>query len=245
MIKQDWQITEPFTAIIFDCDGTLTSIEGIDYLAELHGVYHPVARLTQEAMAKSGLTPALYQQRLDLVQPNEADMMQLGMAYCDHLMPDVAQVMRALQAFNKTIYIISAGLQPAVNHLADYLTIPLTQVKAVGVSFDDKKAYRSFDSESPLIHNHGKQTFVKEIQKTYSRILYVGDGLNDLAVKSHVTRFVGFGGAFYRNHIAEESDFYITDFSALLPLALTEAESKQLVPELAALYWKGLDKLKG
>ncbi len=243
MLKQNWQITEPFTAVIFDCDGTLTAIEGIDYLAELRGVYTQVASLTQQAMAETGLTPALYEQRLDLVQPSQADILQLGVEYCHRLMPYIAQVITALQELNKAVYIISAGLKPAVNSLAAHLSIPSDRVKAVDIFFDDKNAYHGFDLKSPLIHNQGKQNFVKEIQKMYPQILYIGDGLNDLAVRGDVARFVGFGGAFYRNHIARACDFYITDFAALLPLALTDVESKQLDLSVAALYQKGLEIL--
>ncbi len=225
MVKPSEQVIKPFSALVFDCDGTLTAIEGIDYLAKLRGVYHQVANLTQEAMGKTGLTPALYQQRLDLVQPSQADILQLGKAYCEHLMPNTAQVFAVFQALNKPIFIISAGLRFAVNTLAAHLAVPLDHVKAVDIYFDEQGTYRGFDLQSPLIHNQGKSVFVREIQKTYSSILYVGDGLNDLAVKNEVTRFVGFGGAFYREAIAKACDFYITDFAELLGLALTEDEN--------------------
>lgn len=231
--------TEPFSAIIFDCDGTLSSIEGIDYLAELRGVYKEVSYLTHEAMAHTGLTPALYQKRLAFVKPSKEDIQQLGCAYCEHLMPNAFQVISALSAQKKSIYIVSAGLQPAVEYLAIHLNIPLANVKAVNIFFDVKHAYQDFDLNSPLIHNQGKATIVKEIQKKHPRILYVGDGLNDLAVKPYVSRFVGFGGAFFRENIKKESDFYITGFAALLPLALTAPESAQLSPGNILLYEHG------
>lgn len=240
MLKHDWQVSEPFTAVIFDCDGTLTSIEGIDYLAELRGVYPQVANLTQQAMAESGLSPALYELRLDLVKPSRLQVQQLGVEYCHHFMPHITEVIAALQSLNKAVYIISAGLRIAVLNVAAHLSIPEDHVQAVDIFFDENNEYQHFDSQSPLIHNNGKQNFVKEIQKKYSRILYVGDGLNDVAVRSYVTRFVGFGGAFYREHIAKASDFYITDYKALLPLALTESESKKLDSSLLAFYQQGL-----
>ncbi len=58
------------------------------------------------------------------------------------------------------------------------------------------------------------------------KIVYVGDGLNDLAVCDVVARFVGYGGFFYRANVAAKSDFYLTSpsMAALLPLVLTEAE---------------------
>lgn len=240
MLKPNWQVVEPFSAVIFDCDGTLTSIEGIDYLAERRGVYSQVANLTQQAMAVSGLTPALYEQRLNLVKPTRDDILQLGDEYCKQLMPHIAEVIDALHSLNKAIFILSAGVREAVLKVAQQFLIPDDHVHAVDLYFDHNNDYQHFDLNSPLIHNQGKQEFVKNIQKKYSRILYVGDGLNDLAVRPYVSRFVGFGGAFYRDHIAKESDFYITKYASLLPLALTSAEEKSLEPLLKKLYQQGL-----
>jgi len=243
MLKQHWQVTEPFTAVIFDCDGTLSSIEGIDYLAKLQGVYAQVAKLTQRAMSTSGLTPELYEQRLAWVKPSRSDVQRLGVEYCHHLMPHVVEVIATLQQFNKDVYIISAGLRAAVNEVALHLAIPETHVQAVDIFFNDHDAYDHFDLQSPLIHNQGKQKFVQDIQKNHSQILYVGDGLNDLAMQPLVTRFVGFGGAFYREHIANKSDFYITDYATLLPLALTKSECDILNASALSLYQQGLFNL--
>ncbi|TAK75879.1 MAG: phosphoserine phosphatase, partial [Gammaproteobacteria bacterium] len=59
-----WQPQAPIPAIVFDCDGTLSMIEGIDELAKHNGVSEAVQALTAEAMEKTGLHPDLYRQRL-------------------------------------------------------------------------------------------------------------------------------------------------------------------------------------
>src|SRR5437016_3271945 len=82
-----WQLQTPISAIIFDCDGTLSAIEGIDELAKNTGVSEAVQSLTAEAMGKSGLNPGLYQKRLDLTYPNREQVTALGYQYYAHKVP--------------------------------------------------------------------------------------------------------------------------------------------------------------
>lgn len=244
MTKSAWQITKPFDAIVFDCDGTLSTIEGIDYLAELNKVADKVSQLTEIAMAKTGLTPEIYEQRLTFVKPSFTDLIALGNAYCQHAMPEIKTIIQLLHQQHKAIFILSAGIKQSVMMLANYLNIPEKNTHAVEVYLQNNH-YHDFDRQSPLIHNDGKRNFIQIIKKNYPRILYVGDGLNDLAVKNDVSRFVGFGGAFYRQNIADASDFYITDYKALLPLVLTAQEAQSLSAINNDLYLKGLNLLNG
>ena len=93
----------------------------------------------------------------------------------------------------------------------------------MNIHFDEQGHYRDFDRTSPLIHNQGKRIIVEQLKKQHANLLYLGDGLNDLAVRDLVTRFVGYGGWYYRQNIADQCEFYIKSPSllALLPLALT------------------------
>lgn len=228
----DSQLLTPLDAILFDCDGTLSSIEGIDELALLAGpeISRAVQNLTAEAMGKTGINPDLYQQRLLLVRPTKAQTDALGEKYFMHCTPDARQVISVLQQLGKKIYVLSAGLLPAVISFANRLHIPEQNVFAVDIEFDAEGNYRDFDHASPLIHNQGKRQIVEQLKTQHQQMLYVGDGLNDIAVRDLVTRFVGYGGNFYRQNIAELSDYYIKEQSLLplLQLALTADEMEKL-----------------
>lgn len=245
MTISDWQLQNPISAVIFDCDGTLSTIEGIDTLAEQNGTGESVKALTAEAMGKSGLTPALYQQRLAMVKPTKAQVLELGQTYYEHRVPDSCAVINALLRLKKTIYIVSAGLKPAVTVFANQLQIPEANVFAVDTVYDDKGDYLDFDHHSPLIHNDGKRSIVKQLLLKHHDIIYVGDGMNDLAVYDHVVRFIGYGGIFYRENIANQSDVYIKteSLAPLLPLILTQNEFETSHPEDEALYLKGLQAI--
>ena len=58
----------PFNTIFFDCDSTLTTLEGIDDLAEEIGVSHKIQELTQFAMDGHVSLEDVYQQRLEMIR---------------------------------------------------------------------------------------------------------------------------------------------------------------------------------
>ncbi len=237
-----WQLQTPVPAIIFDCDGTLSMIEGIDELAKHNGVTAAVQALTAQAMGSTGIHPELYQQRLKLVYPRQEQVQALGRDYFKHLVPDVQHIIRILQRLQKTVYIVSAGLSPAVRIFGDMLQIPQENIFAVDIHFDAKGQFIDFEKTSPLVYRHGKRDIVNRLKLLHADIIHVGDGLNDFVTYDLVTRFIGYGGVFYRENIASQCQYYIRSLSMapLLPLVLTQAEYEMLAAEEHALYQKGL-----
>lgn len=225
-MKKNNFLKKPLSAIVFDCDGTLSQIEGIDYLAKLNNVEKEVCELTHLAMTQTGLSSSLYQQRLDLVKPTKDQVISLGEIYYQHISPDAENIITLFQKLDKKIYIFSAGVNPAVILLGEKLNIAAHNIFAVDLQFDQNNHYLDFNHTSPLINKNGKQELINLINQ--KSIGYIGDGMNDLAVINHVERFVGYGGAFYRENIKKQCDFYLTEksFLPLLQLFLTEDEQR-------------------
>jgi len=238
MSTENWQPSSPITAVIFDCDGTLSAIEGIDELARLHGMEAEVAALTASAMGTTGINPDLYHQRLDLVRPTQQEIAALGQAYWQHQVPHAKEVIDILQRLNKKVYVVSAGLYPAVASFSEQLGVPSNQVFAVDIRYDSNGQYIDFDRDSPLIHNDGKRAIITKLNTSLSDLCFVGDGLNDLAASDLVTRFIGFGGVFLREQIAAQCAFYLRPFSlaGVLALTLTETEMAKLSPEERRIF---------
>lgn len=240
-----WQPEYPFDAIIFDCDGTLSEIEGIDELARFNSVEDVIEELTAEAMGKTGLNPEVYEKRLQIVNPTLSQLLALGREYVTHLSPHATNVVEILRKFDKTIYLVSAGLFPAIAMLGAALQIPEKNIFGVNIKFNESGNYLDFERDSPLIQNKGKRIIIDELKAKHEAILYVGDGLNDLAVCDQVARFVGYGGKFYRQNIADMCDFYIQtrSFTPLLPLSLIRSEVEELSQDEINLYIKGLEAI--
>lgn len=242
MSAQPWQLVTPIDAVVFDCDGTLSALEGIDTLAKANRVATAVKRLTTQAMGQSGLTAEIYRHRLALVRPTQLQVTALGAAYAVHMQADTLAIICLLQKLNKRVFIVSAGLYPAVAIFAEHLNIPLAQVFAVGINFNSQGRFVDFETTSPLINNDGKYYVVQAIQQHYPRIVHIGDGLNDYVTHALVTRFIGYGGIFYRGKLARLCTHYITTTSlaAILPLCLTQMEYHSLTATDKILFDRGV-----
>ncbi|HVY53002.1 MAG TPA: HAD-IB family phosphatase, partial [Gammaproteobacteria bacterium] len=203
MMKPDWQLKAPIDTIIFDCDSTLTRLEGIDELARYNNVGDTVARMTAQAMSTSGMNPDLFKARLELIKPTYKQMKQLSLDYFNHRSLDVIEMLEILKKLEKNIFIVSSGLNPSVTDFGKQLHIPAENIFAVNLKFSADGTYLDFDHSSPLIQRDGKRTIVAEIKKTHPRIVYIGDGMNDLEATDLCERFIGYGGVEYRHHIAE------------------------------------------
>lgn len=224
--RQGVMLTTPIEAIVFDCDGTLSHIEGIDELANANGVGEQVIQLTAQAMGQAGMNPELYEQRLNLVLPTAQQVTALAQAYFQHQTPGLLPVLQILQKLGKHIYIVSAGISAAVIGFGELLAVNKANIFAVDIFFDNTGHYQDFDRHSPLIYSAGKRVIVQQLLQKHAHIAFVGDGSNDLVVADLVTRFIGYGGAYYREHIKQRCSYYITEpsMSSLLSFCLTPAE---------------------
>src|SRR5690606_11153178 len=90
----------PFRSVWFDCDSTLTAVEGIDELGALRGpeVRARVSPATERAMAGELPLAAVYGERLREIAPTRAECEALGERYVEALLPDAAAVLASRAA---------------------------------------------------------------------------------------------------------------------------------------------------
>lgn len=242
MKKTVYQIDTPIDAFVFDCDGTLSLVEGIEVLAEQNGVAERVRELTAYAMGEAGLSPDIYQERLDLVRPSRHQAVDLAQHYFVNRVPAIIEVIALLQRLGKAVYVVSAGVNPSVTLFATMLGVPAEHVFAVDLEFDMSGDYKDYDRAAYPAQDNGKRVIADQIKARHQCLVWIGDGMNDMVVKPDVKRFIGYGGAFYRPNIAKNSDYYIKcqSIAPLLALGLTAYEVAQLDEGALALYQEGL-----
>lgn len=222
----------PFAAVWFDCDSTLTAIEGVDEL--LHEAPAPLRKLIADltAQAMNGTQPLaqVYEARLRLLAPRREQLERVGELYVARVLPDAREVVQALQHLGKHVGIASGGLLPSVLHVAAYLGIAAANVRAVALRFDDTGNYVDYDRASPLARNHGKPEVLMALPRDHHPLAFVGDGANDLETQGHVARFVGFGGVATRPIVRERAELFVAEprLAAVLPHVLTAVELRQL-----------------
>jgi len=203
-----------FDVICFDCDSTLSKIEGIDELARRVGMGEEMSKLTDLAM--NGVVPleAVYERRLSLIRPDQDSINWLAGLYIAEIVEGVKEVFAALLAQDKAVHIISGGLRQAILPLADCLGLPESHVHAVDIYFNEDGSYRNYDLNSPLARTGGKAVVVGTLKEQGSLVM-VGDGKTDLEAKQSGAVVFGFGGVVDRAIVREHADFYTTDASLL------------------------------
>ena len=211
-----------FDVVCFDCDSTLSRIEGIDELARQHGLFDKVAALTDAAMNGELALEDVYASRLALIRPNQASIDWLAGLYIETIVEGVKETIQTLQQNNKQIHIISGGLRQAILPLADYLSIPEHQVHAVDVIYDEQGEYEDFARQSPLAISGGKAQICKTLIQANPSLVMIGDGKTDLEAKLAGAYMIGFGGVVRRPLVESQSDQYVSDTSltAVLPYLL-------------------------
>ncbi|MGH8592967.1 MAG: HAD-IB family phosphatase [Gammaproteobacteria bacterium] len=220
----------PFSTVFFDCDSTLCALEGIDALAERAGVAEQLAPLTRAAM--EGVIPLqrIYRHRLEVIRPDSESMAWLGRYYLRTLVDGAGEVVHALHALEKRVYIVSGGIRQAVLHVAAALEIPQERVHAVDLFFNEQGAFCGYDQRSALVRADGKATVCRQLLANGEAAALVGDGMVDIAAQSAGVLIIGFGGVVRRPWVAERAAIYIEEPSLrpLLPLLLTREEQALL-----------------
>ncbi|RMG90402.1 MAG: hypothetical protein D6706_19480 [Chloroflexi bacterium] len=223
--------------IFFDCDSTLTTIEGIDVLAESVGKRWRVEVLTKAAMDGHLDLKDVYNKRLRAVRPNREQIRAIYRAYKQNITEDAAAVIHSLQALGHKVYIISGGLAEPVVELGIYLGVPREHIRAVNVAYNQltgrwwqqcnpqangNEPYLAYE-KGALTVSDGKAQIVQELlQGQNGRSLLIGDGTSDLLAQTAVDLFVGFTGVIARPNILTNAPISIHSPS-LAPLLLLAA----------------------
>jgi phosphoserine phosphatase len=212
----------PPKLIIFDCDSTLSAIEGIDELARLHGpqVFAEVEAMTTAAMEGKIPVEEVFGRRLAIIRPQLADMAAVGRRYIETVEPTALATLAALRAAGWTPLILSGGFRQVIAPLAAFLGID--RVEAVDLYFDAQGQYIGFDEKFPSTRSGGKPVRIEELKRELqpARVVMVGDGVSDLETKPAVDLFVGFGRYTARAKVKAEAHAFINslaDLPALLP----------------------------
>lgn len=236
----------PYQHVFFDCDSTLTAVEGIDILAEMAGKKWRVEVLTNAAMDGKLDLADVYAKRLQAIRPTQEQIMEIRRIYKRHIVEDAREVIAALQALGHQVYIISGGLAEPVAEFGVHLGVPRSHIRAVHVDYN-RLAGRWWEAPPPdadapppgsyldyeegaLTISDGKAQIVRELlaehhvepEAGHGRSLLIGDGVSDLLAGTAVDLFVGYGGVVERARVRQEAPAFLHTPS-LAPLLLLAA----------------------
>ena len=252
-----------YDLIFFDCDSTLSSIEGIDELARLKGKEGRVGLLTNKAMDGELDLSDVYGKRLKAIRPTRAQLKAIEERYWETAVEDAEELIAALQFLGKQVFIISGGLIDAVKGFGRRLGVDPAQIRAVELEYNElsgdwwryhepqaQQAQTYLDyNEGPLTISSGKANIIQELAGDLpGRRMMIGDGASDLATKDWVDLFVGYGGVVARDKVEAESDIFLraSSLAAILPIAGGRSGWQTIVGSpYEALYKKGVQQMIG
>lgn len=203
--------------IFFDCDSTLSSIEGIDELGRARGpeAFQLVEHLTHQAMNGEVPIGEVFGRRMDIIRPDRETADRIARLYLDTIVPAVPETIARLKAEGWTPIILSGGFAPLIQPLAEALGIE--HVEAVPLSFDAQGQYAGYGECYPTTRNGGKPEVIREWKQALlpQFTVMVGDGVSDLETKPEVDLFIGFGGIVPREAVRKGADAWLTNMSDL------------------------------
>jgi phosphoserine phosphatase len=247
-----------FDLIFFDCDSTLSAIEGIDELARFKGKEWRVGVLTEKAMNGDLDLAEVYGKRLQAIRPTRGQLKAIEERYWETIVPDTEAVIAALRFLGKQIFVVSGGLAEPVRGFAKRLGVPPENVRAVELEYNElsgdwwryyqpetrhRQTYLDYN-EGPLTVSSGKPAIIQSLANgKFGRRLMIGDGASDLATKPVVDLFVGFGGVVARDKVKNEADVFVhlNSLAPILPLAAGPSGYAKIIDTPhQAIFDKGL-----
>lgn len=201
--------------IFFDCDSTLSSIEGIDELGRACGpeIFALVELLTRQAMDGEVPIDEVFGRRMDIIRPHRATADAVARLYLETITPGTPAALAALKAAGWTPVILSGGFAPLIRPLATALGID--HVEAVPLFFHPDGSYAGYGETYPTTRNGGKPQIIREWKEAWlpEAVVMVGDGISDLEAKTETDLFVGYGGVVQRDAVRLGADAWLTSMS--------------------------------
>ncbi|MCA9908286.1 MAG: HAD-IB family phosphatase [Anaerolineae bacterium] len=251
-----------YDLIFFDCDSTLSAIEGIDELARFKGKEWRVSVLTQKAMDGELDLSDVYGKRLQAIRPTRGQLKAIEERYWDTIVPDAQATIDALKYLGKQVFIISGGLAEPVRGFGVRLGVPAEHIRAVQLEYNElsgnwwryyepseqaSQSYLDFD-EGPLTVSNGKSAIIRELtRERRGRIMMIGDGSSDLATRPVVDLFVGFGGVVARENVKDKADVFVqvNSLASIVPMACGfQGYAKALNTPHQAVFERGLAHIR-
>jgi len=180
----------PNRNFVFDFDSTLTSVEGLDVLAEISLKNNPerdeVVKKIQEITdlgidGDISFTDSL-SRRIALLKANKSQLGEL----IDFLKTKLSDSVKANQPFfekyRDQIYVISCGFKEFIEPVVADLGIAPERVFANTFKYDQDGTIIGFDETNPLSQHNGKVNCLKE-SGIDGEIQIIGEGYSDYVMR--------------------------------------------------------------
>jgi phosphoserine phosphatase len=158
-------------------------------------------------------------ERLGMVQPGADDLAALAEENERTIAPGASEAIARMSAAGRRIVLVSGGIREAIVPVARRLGIADSDVHAVSVAVDVDGRYERYDESSPMTTSEGKRSVVASLGLP-RRLVAVGDGATDLAIRPVADAFAAFIGFVRREPVVAGADAVLDTFDQLAELVL-------------------------
>ncbi|TGZ32784.1 phosphoserine phosphatase isoform X1 [Temnothorax longispinosus] len=214
-IKNIWKTAD---AVTFDVDSTVITEEAIDELANFCGKGEEITKLTKRAMQGDMTFQQSLSVRLGIINPSLTQVRQFLNTHQPKFTPGIKDLVSALQARGKEVFLVSGGFRCLITPIAAQLNIPPENIYANRLKFFFTGEYAGFDESQPTSKSGGKGEVIRLIKKEkgFKIVVHVGDGSTDLEASPPADAFIGFGGNVVRENVKSRAEWFVTNFDDLI-----------------------------
>lgn len=200
---------QTFKQFFFDFDSTLVRVETLDELVADPELRRRIEGLTSASMNGEASFAQIFPRKLALIRPTRRALADLSeRCIRDWLTPGAEDLIRAIHDAGKDAWIVTANFHELVDPVARHFGIPAERVIANTMRFDADGAFAGCE-DSPLMADGGKALAIRPSVRVREETVMVGDSMSDLACRSEIGLFVGFGGVVVRPAVRLGADVYV------------------------------------
>lgn len=167
-----------------------------------------VSKITTMAMNGEITFEEALKSRLEMVNVNVSDVVWLGRKYIDNVSLGAKDLVDYLKTRGVNVFIVSGGLRPAVEILADYLGIERNNVYAICLGKLREKLIPERDCL--MRREDGKKQVLRQLKKI-GKTAMVGDGMTDYNAGQFADLFIGFGGIVKRERVKKLAKIFVEE----------------------------------
>lgn len=221
-VRQLWLNAD---CVCFDVDSTVCVEEAIDELAKFQQVGPLVEAITRNAMGGNMSFRTALQARLNLIQPTRQRLEQFHVQHPSQLTDGIAELIELLHESKIPVYLITGGFHSIVDPVAAELNIPLKNVFANQLLFNEDGSYAGFDEDEMTSDSGGKGRVIEYLKNKYDyqRMIMIGDGATDM--EADADGFIGFGGNVIREKVRDSAPWFVNSFYVLIDELRNNAKS--------------------
>tara|TARA_Y100001934_G_scaffold275614_1_gene370516 strand:- start:5013 stop:5684 length:672 start_codon:yes stop_codon:yes gene_type:complete len=217
----------PNRKFVFDFDSTLTSVEGLDVLAEISLRNNPdksivvnkIQEITDRGIDGDISFSDSLSSRIALLNANKSQLLELIELLKTKLSNSVKANKEFFNKYRDQIYVISCGFKEFIEPVVAELNIEPERVFANTFVFDEDDLIIGFDQTNPLSQHNGKVNCLKS-SGIQGEIQIIGDGYSDFVMKREgvADTFFAYTENVSRKKAVDNADYVVANLDEFLTI---------------------------